>query len=173
MVDSIVFTVRPSGPSTSLDGAFRVHLTAKDLDILGLKLGDLCTLHSGDGSSAVGIAWRSLDTSVKPALHPVKLSESLRDTFGCKLGSQITIEKTNAKIAHADRVVVIDVSDSEKIDLTKDDKSWKWRCGMALGNVEESASSSSTSNQAKPVRHHPCICSTTEVRSFSRTRSLP
>jgi AAA family ATPase len=136
MADSIMFTVRPSGPSTSLDGAFRVHLTAKDLDILGLKLGDLCKLHSGDGSSAVGIAWRSLDTSVKPALHPVKLSEALRDAFGCKLGSQITIEKINAKIAHADRVVVIDVSDSEKIDLTKDDKSWKWRCGMALGNVE-------------------------------------
>jgi AAA family ATPase len=136
MADSTMFTVRPSGPSTSLDGAFRVHLTAKDLDILGLKLGDLCKLHSGDGSSAVGIAWRSLDTSVKPALHPVKLSEALRDAFGCKLGSQITIEKINAKIAHADRVVVIDVSDSEKIDLTKDDKSWKWRCGMALGNVE-------------------------------------
>jgi AAA family ATPase len=136
MADSTMFTVRPSGPSTSLDGAFRVHLTAKDLDILGLKLGDLCKLHSGDGSSAVGIAWRSLDTSVKPALHPVKLSEALRDAFGCKLGSQITIEKVNAKIAHADRVVVIDVSDSEKIDLTKDDKSWKWRCGMALGNVE-------------------------------------
>ena len=136
MVDSTMFTVRPTPPTTSLDGAFRVHLTAKDLDILGLKLGDLCILHSGDGSSAVGIAWRSMDTSVKPQLHPVKLSEAMRDAFGFKLGSQITIEKINAKIAHADRVVVIDVSDSEKIDLTKDDKSWKWRCGMALGNVE-------------------------------------
>ncbi|KAI5269079.1 AAA-domain-containing protein [Aureobasidium subglaciale] len=131
-----MFTVRPSPPTTSLDGAFRVHLTAKDLDLLGLKLGELCTLHSSDGSSAVGIAWRSLDTSVKPQLHPVKLSEAIRDAFGFKLGSQITIEKINAKIAHADRVVVIDVSDNDKIDLTKDDKSWKWRCGMALGNVE-------------------------------------
>ncbi|CAD0085228.1 unnamed protein product [Aureobasidium vineae] len=136
MVDSTLFTVRPLPPTTSLDGAFRVHLTAKDLDLLGLKLGDLCVLHSGDGSSAVGIAWRSMDTSVKPQLHPVKLSEAMRDAFRFKLGSQITIEKINAKIAHADRVVVIDVSDSEKIDLTKDDKSWKWRCGMALGNVE-------------------------------------
>ncbi|KAI5245873.1 AAA-domain-containing protein [Aureobasidium subglaciale] len=131
-----MFTVRPSPPTTSLDGAFRVHLTAKDLDLLGLKLGELCTLHSSDGSSAVGIAWRSLDTSVKPQLHPVKLSEAIRDAFGFKLGSQITIEKINAKIAHADRVVVINVSDNDKIDLTKDDKSWKWRCGMALGNVE-------------------------------------
>ncbi|KAI5201116.1 AAA-domain-containing protein [Aureobasidium subglaciale] len=136
MVDSTMFTVRPLPPTTSLDGAFRVHLTAKDLDLLGLKLGELCTLHSGDGSSAVGIAWRSMDTSVKPQLHPVKLSEAMRDAFGFKLGSQITIEKINAKIAHADRVVVIDVSDNDKIDLTKDDKSWKWRCGMALGNVE-------------------------------------
>ncbi|CAD0114281.1 unnamed protein product [Aureobasidium uvarum] len=136
MVDSTLFTVRPLPPTTSLDGAFRVHLTAKDLDLLGLKLGELCILHSGDGSSAVGIAWRSMDTSVKPQLHPVKLSEAMRDAFGFKLGSQITIEKINAKIAHADRVVVIDVSDSEKIDLAKDDKSWKWRCGMALGNVE-------------------------------------
>ncbi|KAG9961992.1 AAA-domain-containing protein, partial [Aureobasidium melanogenum] len=136
MADSTLFTVRPLPPTTSLDGAFRVHLTAKDLDLLGLKLGELCTLQSGDGASAVGIAWRSMDTSVKPQLHPVKLSEAMRDAFGFKLGSQITIEKINAKIAHADRVVVIDVSDSEKIDLTKDDRSWKWRCGMALGNVE-------------------------------------
>ncbi|THY31352.1 AAA-domain-containing protein [Aureobasidium pullulans] len=137
MSEPTAFTVRPSPPTSSLDGAFRVHLTAKDLDLLGLKLGELCTLHSGDGSSAVGIAWRSLDTSQKPQLHPVKLSEPMRDSFGCKLGSQITIKKiNNGKIAHADRVVVIDVSDNDKIDLTKDDKSWKWRCGMALGNVE-------------------------------------
>ncbi|KAH0133013.1 hypothetical protein KCU67_g16552, partial [Aureobasidium melanogenum] len=101
MADSTLFTVRPLPPTTSLDGAFRVHLTAKDLDLLGLKLGELCTLHSGDGSSAVGIAWRSMDTSVKPQLHPVKLSEAMRDAFGFKLGSQITIEKINAKIVHA------------------------------------------------------------------------
>ncbi|KAI4729594.1 AAA-domain-containing protein [Aureobasidium sp. EXF-10728] len=131
-----LFTVRPLPPTTSLDGAFRVHLTVKDLGLLGLQPNELCIVHSGDGSSVVGIAWRSLDTSVKPQTHPVKLSEVMRDAFGIKLGSQITIEKINAKIVHADRVVVTDVSDREKLDLTKDDENWKNRCAAALGNVE-------------------------------------
>lgn len=136
MVDSPSFTVRPLPPTTSLDGAFRVHIPAKDLDLLGLRIGELCLLHSADGSSGVGIAWRSTDTSVKPQVHPVKLTDAMRDAFGFKLGNQLTIQKATGKIAHADRVIVIDVSDHDQVDLAKDDKNWKWRCGMTLGNVE-------------------------------------
>lgn len=136
MIDSPLFTVRPLPPTASLEGAFRVHIPAKDLDLLGLKIGDLCLLRSHDGSTGVGIAWRSTDTSVKPQVHPVKLTDAMRDAFGFKLGNQITIQKQTGKIVHADRVVVIDVSDSENADSAKDDRNWKWRCGMTLGNVE-------------------------------------
>jgi AAA family ATPase len=137
MGDSLSFTVRPLPPTSSLDGAFRVHISAKDLEALELIPGELCTLRSAEGTSAVAIAWRSTDTSVKPQIHPVKMSEALRDASGFKLGTQTTIQKIpGGKIAHADRVIVIDVSNTERIDLAKDDRSWKWRCGMALGGVE-------------------------------------
>ncbi|GAB7349883.1 hypothetical protein MBLNU459_g0576t2 [Dothideomycetes sp. NU459] len=140
MNDVPSFTVRPLPPTASLDGAFRVHIPTKDLEILSLKPGELCSLKSEDGSTGVGIAWRSLDSNAKPHAHPVKLTDTLRDAFGFKLGNQLTITKANTQIHHADRVVVIDVSDHATADPLKDDKNWKWRCGLTLGNVEAIAS---------------------------------
>lgn len=128
-----MFTVRPLPPSAVLDGAFRVHIPIKDLESLGLKPGDLCQLNSGDGNTGTGIAWRSTDQNAKPQAHPVKLTDTIRDAFGFKLGNQISIRKTAAKIVHADTVTVIDVSDQNASDASKNDNCWKYRCGYTLG----------------------------------------
>lgn len=133
MSDLLSFTVRPLPPTTSLDGAFRVHIPNKDLELLNLKPGELCHLNTQDGNTGTGIAWRSLDANAKPHAHPVKLTDTLRDAFGFKLGNQLIIEKANTKFHHADRVVVIDVSGNANTDPLKDDKNWKWRCGLTLG----------------------------------------
>lgn len=132
MSDPSTFTVRPLAPSTALDGAFRVHIPPKDLDVLGLKSGDLCQLSSADGNAGVGIAWRSTETTAKPQPHPVKLSETLRDIFGFKLGYQIKVQKLNTKVAHADRVVIVDKTNKHDIDASKDDDSWFVRCSFTL-----------------------------------------
>lgn len=135
MGDSPSFTVRPLPPSTALDGAFRVHITVKDLELLGLKAGELCQLSSADGSTGVGIAWRSTDLNVKPGVHPIKVTDTLRDAYGFKLGNQLTLQKAGTKIVRADRIVAIDVTDSHNIDASKDDNNWKLRCAYTLGNI--------------------------------------
>jgi len=133
MGDSLTFTVRPLIPNaTVLEGAFRVHIPTKDLELLGLKAGDLCRLNSTDGNTGVGIAWRSTEQNAKPQVHPVKLTDTVRDAFGFKLGNQVTIQKTTSKIAHASRVTVIDVTDGN-IDRAKNDNNWKIRCQSTLG----------------------------------------
>jgi len=134
MGDSLTFTVRPLIPNaTVLEGAFRVHIPTKDLELLSLKAGDLCRLNSADGNTGVGIAWRSTEQNAKPQVHPVKLTDTVRDAFGFKLGNQVTIQKTTSKIVHASRVTVIDVTDRNNIDGTKNDNNWKIRCQSTLG----------------------------------------
>lgn len=134
MGEAPVFTVRPLIPSTAaLEGAFRVHIPVKDLEILGLKAGELCKLKSADGNTTgVGIAWRSTEQNAKPQVHPVKLTDTVRDAFGFKLGNQVTIQKSTSKIAHADRVVIVDVTDYDAIDAAKDDNNWRIRCENML-----------------------------------------
>lgn len=133
MVDLPSFVVRPLPPSTALDGAFRVHIPAKNLDLLGLKPGDLCQLSSADGNTGIGIAWRSVEQNAKPNVYPVKLADALRDAMGFKLGSQVTIQKAAGKIVHADRVVIIDVTEKNTLDVSKNDNNWQLRCGFTLG----------------------------------------
>lgn len=131
--DQINFTVRPLPPGAALDGAFRAHIAVKDLDSLRVRPGQLVKLCTSEGNTGYAIAWRSNDQSTKAQTHPVKLTDSLREAFGFKLGNQLTITKATTQILHADRVVIVDVSDTDVVDLGKDDKSWKWRCGQILG----------------------------------------
>lgn len=138
MGDVPKFTVRPLIPSaTVLDGAFRIHVPVKDLELLTLKPGDLCQLTGADGKSGVGIAWRSTEQNAKPQVHPVKLTDTLRDAFGFKLGNQVTIQRAiSQKIAHADRVIVIDVTDSSNIDATKAVNNWELQCAFTLCKID-------------------------------------
>lgn len=134
--DPPVFTVRPLLPDNPLDGAsFRVHITSKDLESLGLRPGDLCELRTSDGSTGAGIAWRSADQT-KSQTPPVKLSKTLREAFDFKLGNHLTIIKATSRVHHAARVVVVGVSDDGSADPSKDDSSWLWDCGHLLAHVE-------------------------------------
>jgi hypothetical protein len=122
------FTVRSLMPSPGLEGAFRVHIHAGDLTRLGLKLGDVCLITSEDGStSGLGIAWRAAEKlGTNPKMQPVQLSETLRETFGFKIGSHVKIEKSAKTISPAAKVEVTEITPSD-YDGT-DDMQWDIRC---------------------------------------------
>lgn len=133
MVEPIRFTVRPLARGIGLEGAFRVHITSKELDALGLKSGELCHLCTAEGNTGTGIACRSDEPPTKHASHPIKLTDAFRDAFNIKLGNIVTVTKATTQIRHADHVVITDVSDTNSLDQTRDDTNWQWRCGNILG----------------------------------------
>jgi AAA family ATPase len=124
------FVVRPL-TATGLDGAFRVHIAPEALDKIGLKVGDICQITDEDGSTGLGIAWRAADRmGTSPKVPPAKMSDALRETFGFKQGTQITISKCDKKITRAQTVSLTDVTPSD-YDGT-DDGSWVGRCRYLL-----------------------------------------
>lgn len=137
MGDSLKLTVRPLGPNAPappvLEGAFRLHILVKDLEALGLKNGDICQLNGSDGNTGLGIAWRSTVQDAKSHLHPVKLTYTLLDAYQLKPGHLITVQRASSqRIIRADRVVLVDVTDSSDVDPTKDDNTWQLRCAFTL-----------------------------------------
>ncbi|KAF2153337.1 AAA-domain-containing protein [Myriangium duriaei CBS 260.36] len=134
--EAVDFTVRPLPRTNTLDGAFRIHLTTKDLDSLGVKPGELCSLRTAEGTTGTGIAWRSTDANTKTNTPHVKLTDTYRDAFNLKLGNQVSISKSGGKIFHADRVIITDVSELAASEEAKDDDCWAIRCAHILGNVE-------------------------------------
>jgi len=125
------FQVRPLA-ATGLDGAFRVHIAPEALDKIGLKVGDVCYITDDDGSSGFGIAWRALDRmGNSPKAPPAKISDTLRDTFGFKTGTQITISSCDKKITQARNVSLMDVTPSDYDGA--DDGKWLNRSRTLLG----------------------------------------
>ena len=103
----------------------------RNLDKIGLKVGDICQITDEDGSTGLGIAWRAADRmGTSPKVPPAKMSDALRETFGFKQGTQITISKCDKKITRAQTVSLTDVTPSD-YDGT-DDGSWVGRCRYLL-----------------------------------------
>lgn len=85
------FVVRPLPlAGAGLDGAFRVHLSPESLDLLGLKVGELCQITGESGGIGYGIAWRATDKmGNSPKLRPAKMTDALRTAFGFKEGAHV------------------------------------------------------------------------------------
>lgn len=127
------FVVRPL-TAAGLDGAFRVHISPEALEKLGLKVGEVCQITDEDGASGVGIAWRAADRmGNSPKVQPAKMSDTLRETFGFKQGTQITIARSDKQVTRAKTVRLVDVTPSD-YDGTNDG-SWVTRCRTLLGKL--------------------------------------
>ena len=130
------FVVRPL-QSTGLDGAFRVHVPPEALERLNLKVGELCTISTAAGDAfGYGITWRATDKmGNSPKARPAKMTDMLRNAYGIKEGSHVTLEKVNAEVIHAEKVTLMDVTPTEYMDghgaEVEDDK-WWGRCIYAL-----------------------------------------
>ena len=124
-------------PSIGLDGAFRVHVLPEHLDQVGLKLGDLCEIADEDGQAVgYGVAWRATDKmGTNPKVRPVKMTEMLRVAYGIKEGSLVNLSRTEAKVVHAETVVLTDVTPNEYIEGHEEeleDGRWRTRCATTL-----------------------------------------
>lgn len=132
------FVARALPSAGGLDaGAFRVHLLPEHLDQLGLKLNDLCEITGENGDAkGYGIAWRAVDKmGTNPKNRPAKLTETLQTAFGIKEGSQIMLYRTDAKVIHADEIVLTDITPNDYAENDPDDREngrWRGRIAAAL-----------------------------------------
>ncbi|KAF2487543.1 P-loop containing nucleoside triphosphate hydrolase protein [Neohortaea acidophila] len=141
------FAVRPLPAHSGLDGAFRIHIPPEQLDVLGLRVGDVCEVSGGEHGTDLlghGIAWRATEKlGANPKQKPAKMTDTLRHAFNIKEGSHVNLSPSRAKIARADKVVLTDVTPTEFLNgdaAETEDEKWWWRCGHTLSNCEAFAS---------------------------------
>jgi AAA family ATPase len=86
----------PSIPSNALEGgAFRVHLSQKELKSLGLVNGDCVRLSTAAGFKGYGVAWLASQTN--PGNKPIaKVSDFLREQYELSLNDPVFIEKVDS-----------------------------------------------------------------------------
>ena len=128
-------------PSTGLEGAFRVHMLPEHLEQASLKLGDVCEITTEAGDTlGYGISWRATEKmGTHPKAKPAKMTDMLRKAFGIKEGSLVKLSRTEAKVVHAERVVLTDVTpDSYHVEGRAEELGeglWRVRCASALGKL--------------------------------------
>lgn len=100
----------PSIPSNALEGgAFRVHLSMKELKALGLSNGDCVRLSTAAGFKGYGVAWLASQTN--PGNKPIaKVTDLLREHYDLALNDPVFIEKADAWKPL--KTVEIDISDA-------------------------------------------------------------
>ena len=134
------FVVR-NWTAKNLDTAFRVHIHPEHFNQVGFKLSDLCEITNEHGEPmGYGFAWRSTENmGSTPKVSPAKMTVFARDAFGIKEGSHVNLSKTDAKLVHAEKVTLIDVTPAEYVNGNEDkieDGKWRWRIGSALCKLE-------------------------------------
>ncbi|OAG23795.1 AAA-domain-containing protein [Alternaria alternata] len=85
----------PSIPGNALEGgAFRVHLSQKELKALGLVNGDCIRLSTAAGFKGHGVAWLASQTN--PGNKPIaKVTDLLREQYNLSLNDPVFIEKVD------------------------------------------------------------------------------
>ncbi|CAN9101426.1 unnamed protein product [Alternaria sp. RS040] len=86
----------PSIPGNALEGgAFRVHLSQKELKALGLVNGDCIRLSTAAGFKGHGVAWLASQTN--PGNKPIaKVTDLLREQYNLSLNDPVFIEKVDS-----------------------------------------------------------------------------
>jgi AAA family ATPase len=116
----------PSIPSNALEGgAFRVHLSQKELKNLGLSNGQFVRLSTATGFKGYGAAW--LATQTNPGNKPIaKVSDLLREHYELSLNDPVFIEKAESPMPL--KSLEISLSDSleqtAKFTSTEEVLSW-------------------------------------------------
>jgi AAA family ATPase len=90
------YTLRPldRDHGTLLEGAFRVHLTTKELKALKVVPGDLVNVTGLEGPKGCAIAWQVAGQQTNPGTKPIaKVSKLLRDKYDLFQNDRILIEK--------------------------------------------------------------------------------
>ena len=123
MSESPIFSLRPhvrSSGNATLEGAFRIHLAPKDIKILGLEAGDLCSLKTSDSNSAQGFIWPLYESNNASPKRIAKISDTLKDAYNLNYQDRVTIIKDESGLLRADAVYIgeinTDLAESEKVE---------------------------------------------------------
>lgn len=132
------FVVRNMPAATGLDGAFRIHLPPESLPAASLTFNEPCQIVDESGKPiGAGIAWRAADKmGAAPKSKPARMSETLREAFGIKEGSLVTLRPGNSPILLAEALVLTDVTPDELVaghEKEMRDEKWQTRARSTLG----------------------------------------
>lgn len=123
--------------ATGLDGAFRIHLAPECMQQAGLAFNQPCQILDEHGKPiGSGIAWRAADKmGASPRTKPARMSETLRDAFGIKEGSHVTLQPSDTETKHAAKLSLTDVTPTQRSighEEEMDGRRWRTRCAAAL-----------------------------------------
>lgn len=124
-----------------MDGAFRIHLAPEAIQHAGLTFNDPCEIVNDHGAVVgCGIVWRAADKmGASPKAKPARMSETMRDAFGIKEGSQVTLRPASTQITLAEKLTLTDVTSSNDLQPGSnglEDQRWHGRCTNALCTLE-------------------------------------
>lgn len=132
------FVVRSQPSTAGLNEAFRVHISPDSLEHLKLNTGDLCTI-TGENDEILGraFAWRAKDgMGSNPKMRPAKMTETMRAAYNIDEGRYVNLNATTAKLVHADKVTLTDVTPKNYIveghENALEERRWRGRCLYAL-----------------------------------------
>lgn len=122
--------------TTSLDGAFRVHLAPESLSQAGLVFNEPCEILVDSKVVGFGISWRAADKmGASPKTRPARMSEILRDAYGIKEGSQVVLRPTASRIQVAETLTLTELSSPQEpkaVNDVADGDTWRTRCAFTL-----------------------------------------
>ncbi|KAF2654491.1 AAA-domain-containing protein [Lophiostoma macrostomum CBS 122681] len=136
MTAATAFTLRPlerNTPANALEGAFRVHLSIKELKNLGLYAGDLLRLSTSEGPKGLAVAWLANQTN--PGNKPIaKVTDLLRELYDLSLNDRVFIEKATLDAKPFDHVEVSFQDSKESTDSHVSTEELTHRIRSSLGN---------------------------------------
>jgi len=131
------FSLRPlerNTPHEALEGAFRVHLSPKDLKSLGVVNGEAIRITStSTGIQGFAVAWNAASTNPGNKLI-AKVTDLLREKYGLHLQESVIIEKAahSWKPIESMQVKLVKSEDKNKFKSTEELLHW---ARYALGSL--------------------------------------
>jgi AAA family ATPase len=139
MTTGTAFTLRPlernppNTPSNALEGAFRIHLSQKELKNLGLVNGDLVRLSTAAGFKGYAAAWLASQTN--PGNKPIaKVTDLLREHYDLALTDPVFVEKVTEPLKPLKAVEVSLLDPEAATRFASDEELLHW-IRSALGRI--------------------------------------
>jgi AAA family ATPase len=130
------FSLRPlerNTPHEALEGAFRAHLSPKDLKSLGVVNGEAIRITStSTGIQGFAVAWNAASTNPGSKLI-VKVTDLLREKYGLHLQESVIIEKAahSWKPIESIQIKMVKSEDKNKFKSTEELLHWaRYALGM-------------------------------------------
>lgn len=136
MTTAPIFNLRPlerREPDGLLDGAFRIHISIKEIKGLGIEAGGSCQIKSSNGIVGVGVAWPSVDTGGSGAKRIVKVSDFFRGLYGFNLQDRVSISECTVEDIPIESIEVAPVNEEQPLEEFSTPEELQHRVRTVLG----------------------------------------